>query len=186
MSAVVEAPHALAAVVALPHLKLSRSMRSPPPQFQPPRRHCHARHCHASALADATHLRHHVCRRRMLANAVGPEYWRRLAAPLPRLPLPLRPPPPRAPYRRVHSRVYSDRVVAALVASVALATAPRSLLPRACLRQYAATLSIVVPPRQQFPCAHVATSGIIARPCALADAVAPPRLALSRHRVCSR
>ena len=105
---------------------------------------------------------------------------------LPRSPLPLRPPPPRSPCRRVHSRVYSDRVVAALVAIVALATVPRSLLPRACLRRCAATLSIVVPPCQQFPCAHAATSGIIAPPRVLADAVAPPRLALSRHRVRSR
>ena len=33
LSAVVEPPRALAAVVALPHLALSRPMRSPPPQW---------------------------------------------------------------------------------------------------------------------------------------------------------
>ena len=129
---------------------------------------------------------HHVCCRRTLTDEVEPQCWRRHAAPLPRSPLPLRPPPPRDSCRRVYSRFYSHRVVAALATVVALATAPRSLPPRACRPQCAATLSIVVPLCQQFPCAHATTSGIIAPSRALADIVAPPRLALSHHRVRSR
>ena len=105
---------------------------------------------------------------------------------LPRLSPLSRPLPPRAHCRRVHSRVYNHRVIAKLVAVVAIAAAPRSLPPQACQCQCAVTLSFVPPPRQQSPCARAATSGIGAPPRALADAVAPPHLALLRYRVRSR
>ena len=56
----------------------------------------------------------------------------------------------------------------------------------ACGRRCSATLSIVVPPRQQSQCTRAVMPSIVTLPSALFDAVAPSRLALSRCRVRNR